>query len=245
MKTNRFSGIITGMYNSKDTDRVVQILERNGSKLFALAKGVRKPKSRKAHSIDLGNFVSITAIDGYAVPIINEVKLLNEFSPWKTTYEAITSLQLICEIVSFFAQEGNEHTVFFDITNQTLNFDELPEITIALSFFIINILQNSGDLPDLKQSSISNKSIEIEKLSIHPQIVGFINGNENQLAVSLSTRIAKSISFMISNTIADSLKLELSDEEKYIVLNLLLDWVELILEKPLKTRSLLVKENGI
>src|SRR5690349_10124281 len=106
-------GIIYRVYDSNAADKVITVLDTNGNKRALLAKGTKKQNSRKSHTIDLGNYVKVKIVEGYAVPVISEISLISENRNWKSELDKLVALQFMCEITDKFAIEENNDPRMF------------------------------------------------------------------------------------------------------------------------------------
>lgn len=243
MKSTHAKAIIIKLNNSKDADKLVHLVKRNGEKISVLAKGVRKQSSRKAHTIDLANYVSIHLAEGYQVPILTESKLLDEHIIWKTSFLSLVLLQLICEILYYFAQEGAQNPSFFQITHTVLKTQNESFLKSAFIYFAVNILNESGNLGDFKKSTLTGKDIDLKNAAYVDSLIGLINLEESEFAQKIDSRLVKILQFYKKNTLSDCLKIKLDFADQARLLNLVLDWVELVIEKELKARKLLTSTN--
>ncbi len=209
-KTRNAKGIIYRIFNSGAYDKVLYLVNEKGEKESMLAKGARKPSSKKASSIEIGNYVETKIIDGYAVPILQDIKTLNEYKQWKKNIESITSLQFIFEIVNFFCYEETSENQLYISLKDTLD-SESSDYIFLTGIFLLHILNVTGHTPlEVQEESDSNNS-----------------------------RITKTQMFIIKTNIQNALRVNLSLEEKKKMLKLHVEWVEEVVERNLKSKQIL------
>jgi DNA repair protein RecO (recombination protein O) len=93
---HNIDAVVIKMYNAKDADRVVHFIASDGSRMVAMAKGIKKTNSRKAHAIDLLNQVSVKLIKGKGeLGIITEAKLTRDCTQFKADYSGLMFLQAV------------------------------------------------------------------------------------------------------------------------------------------------------
>lgn len=240
MKTSHTKAIVIKTFDSKDADKVVQLVNNKGEKINVLAKGIKKPHSRKAHAVDLANYISIATTDGYQLPILTEVKLLNEHHSWKSEYNSLILVQIICEVLSNFMQEGVGNIEVFKLTKEVLSTQNANTLICAFCFFVINLLNLSGNLADLKKSVVTEKDIDLSKVSYIESSLGLLNRNESEFSKPLDPSLVKTMQFYKNNSLNNSLRISLDNLKQTKLLNLLLSWVEIVQEKELKSRRLLM-----
>lgn len=212
-KTRNIRGIIYRIFNSGDSDRIIHLINTNGSKEAILVKNGRKQTSRKSQSLEIGNLASLKVVDGYAVPILSDIKLINENLYWKNDLEKITSIQFIFEVLNYFCIEESEDRALFKTINDFLELKS-EDLIFLLSITLLQIMEISGNTPLTAQSS-ENDSDEIPE------------------------RIQKTQAFIIRSDIKTALRVNLTELEKKKMLKLHVRWIEEIIERNLKSKPIL------
>jgi len=238
--THNTKGIIYRLYNSGATDKVVSILDEHGKKVAAIAKGVKKQNSRKAFSIEIGNYVKANLLVGYATPLITEVNLLNEFSAWKKDLKTITSLQFICEIIDNFSFEENPDTNLFNIFLEVLSADP-QKSTLTLSYFIIKILELSGNLPEINFYVNTGEPIAVGDGYYSESFIGYVTQDAASQSNKVNPLIYKSQRFILNANLKNALRLDLPEELVNSMFRIHLSWLNQVLGKKLKSLDLLMK----
>lgn len=239
-RSQNTKGIIYRTYNSGATDKVVSILDESGKKVVAIAKGVKKQNSRKAHSIEIGNLIKASMISGYATPLITEVNLLNEFAKWKTDLKSITTLQFICEIIDNFSFEENPDPHIYLIFNEILN-TEPSKITLILSYFIIKVLEASGNLPEINYYVNTGDPIVVGEGYFSEDAIGYVTQDAASQNNKVNPLIYKSQRFLLNSTLKNALRLDLTEELSNSMFRIHLNWLSQVLGKKLKSIDLLMK----
>ena len=72
-------GIIVKQIPLGESDKIITIITSKGLKIRAVAKGVRKPKSKLSGTIDLLNLVSVSVARGRNLDILSEAYALETF----------------------------------------------------------------------------------------------------------------------------------------------------------------------
>ncbi|MCA9381376.1 DNA repair protein RecO [Candidatus Dojkabacteria bacterium] len=213
-KTKNFEGILFRLYNSGAADKIAIIINKSGSKLVLLAKGAKKSTSKKSSYLEIGNYIKGSYLDGYAVPILNEVNIISEFSVWKKSVTGAVAIQFLCEVMDKFCIEEHDDKQLFLTFEETLKAFSEARLKMLLAIFCLKILDISGHTPETAQ-------IELEE-----------TGN-------LSERLIKTQKFILKSPIELALKVNLTDQEQEKMLQLHVNLIEEILEYPLKSKSIL------
>jgi DNA repair protein RecO len=238
--TKTTQGIIIKISDSKEADKIIKMIGQNGEKITFLAKGVKKMASRKAHALELGNLVKISLNHKYNIPLLIEIKLLSEPLSWKISFESLIFLQMVCEILDLISTEDFGDKRIFYYSKQVL-YTTKNKLKFNVAIWILYILQLTGNLGDLKKSVISGLPIKHNSVATMPGIIGYISAKESSVSKKLESQIIKTQLFSLKTNIYAANRINLNERLITAMLNLHLDWLEIIIEKPLKTRKLLSK----
>jgi DNA repair protein RecO len=241
--TKNVKGIIYRIYNSGQTDRIIYLIDQEGKKVNILAKGVRKPTSRKAHSIDLGNYVEGKVIEGYSLPLLTEIKLLEEFRSWKDSFDKLIFLQFFCEIIDKFTFEENYDDMLFKVFHNCLELNTDRVIYIA-AIFLIKILDITGHLPTLNECVITNTDLDPNEVYILDEYVGYISkdalANSGIGGEKITDRIIKTQKFIVDHNVHDALKIQLTREEEAKMFRIELNWLEHTISEKIKSKPIIL-----
>lgn len=95
--------------NYSEADRILVIFSEKYGKLNLLAKGVRRPRSRKRAHIEIFNRVSFSAVSGKGLDIVTEAEVIDSFSDIKNNLRKVTVAYYFSEITSRMIREGEKH----------------------------------------------------------------------------------------------------------------------------------------
>ncbi|MDQ7020527.1 MAG: DNA repair protein RecO C-terminal domain-containing protein [Candidatus Dojkabacteria bacterium] len=175
---------------------------------------------------------------GYAVPIIGEVKILNEFVQWKKDYNSLVFLQFVCEVLNFFIFEENKDPEVFTLVYDLLNVD-VTNKAFSVSVFLLKLLQLSGNISNLDISIESERELNSDNAYIIPGRIGYSEKSEIINLEKISSRIYKTQRFILNEKFTKLLLINLSQQEIVKMLKLHLDWIELVTERELKSKKIL------
>ncbi len=149
----RTKAIVLRRTNYGESDRILNILTPEG-KLSALAKGVRKEKSRLAGGIELFSVADIVVHQGRSnLGVLTSAKMLTFYSNIIADLSRLTFASE-CLKKTERAAEQTDNPDYFDILNQTLagiNYKyPLPLVTI---WFQLNLAQAMGEEINLLTST--------------------------------------------------------------------------------------------
>ncbi len=231
-------GIIYKINNSNSFDKVITLIDNEGSRVSILAKGVRKPNSKKAFSIELLNYVRCLLLDNYNVPLLTEIALIDEFRYLKGDYKSIVISQFICEIINNFTFENHDNELFKLLLNllKSLKANNI----LILSSFLLKLIKITGNLPDLSvYLDTEEKIVNGEAYTIDTSI-GYYSRKIDNGFNKLDVNIFKLQKYFLDNDFKSILKIKEDRELSKKILLLHIKWIENIIDKRLKSREILL-----
>lgn len=104
-----------------EAGRVLTVYTQNHGKMKILAKGVRRPTSRKGGNLDLLNHVKVQVHRGKGLHIVTEASSLNSFFLLKQDVKSISKAYYLCEIVDRLCPEEETMPFVFELLVSTLS----------------------------------------------------------------------------------------------------------------------------
>jgi|SRR3989344_4891970 len=141
----RTEGVILKRRNFGEADRILTIYTKDSGKITALAKGVRRPKSKKAGHLEIGSWCKIFTVRGKNMDLLTEVELKHAFGIKDFTEERANKIYHFLELVDALTAEHQKNPGVFNLLisflkkiNNENNFD------LVSSVFKIKLLSNLG-----------------------------------------------------------------------------------------------------
>ncbi len=147
----RVQAIILKRTDFGEADRLLTLFTPNLGKWRAIAKGARKPSSRKSGHVELFSHSTLLLAKGRELDIITQAETVEAFMPLRSSLERLGYAYYLGELVDRFAEEGNENLALFDLLLQALRWlvdTSIPPDLLA-RFFELRLLQNVGYRPQL------------------------------------------------------------------------------------------------
>lgn len=119
-RTYKTEGIVLKRRNFGEADRIVTIYTKHYGKIRALAKGVRKIKSRKGPSLEPFNQTSLFLAQGKNLDLITETQLINSFSDWRKDLMRVGVAYYFCELVDKLTPDGQANQSVFGLLRDFL-----------------------------------------------------------------------------------------------------------------------------
>lgn len=169
----RAEGIVLRRQDFGEADRILTIYSPSIGKLRAIAKGVRRPKSRLGGNVEQFTHVSLLIAQGRNLDIVTQADALRPFHTirgdlWKASYASYAA-----ELLDRFTEERLPSTPLFDLLLEELKFlDATPtmaqpgeiresaadastsaSVELSLRNFEARLLAHLGYAPELTQCS--------------------------------------------------------------------------------------------
>ena len=146
----RTEGLILHRTDFGEADRLLAVYTPRYGLLRLLAKGARKPTSRKAGHVEPFTCVSLLVARGRNLDIVSQVEMLEPFRRLRENLELASLSYYVAELITGFTEEGDSNPPLFDLTVATLSrLCEARDPTLALRFFELRALGLLGYQPQL------------------------------------------------------------------------------------------------
>ena len=133
-----------------EADRLVTFFSQKFGKVRAIARGVRRYKSKMSGHLDILNLVTISIGKGKGIDVIIEVDTLNDHSKIKKDLKSIAMAVYLAELVESVSMEESPNEKLFSMFVSALTkLPDLDEHTSVLRYFEIKLLDDSGFGPEL------------------------------------------------------------------------------------------------
>lgn len=173
MRPKKYSseGFVLARINILEADRIVILYTKDYGKLSYIAKGVRKPISRKRGSLEIFNQVSFSAARGKNFDIILEANLLNSYKKIRKDLKKVSVLYFFVETIGRITREEEQNMVLYNLLASYLDYlENIDELKKLRKKFIYDTLTVLGFWPIGKKMEnpdmILNEVLEKEPNSV-------------------------------------------------------------------------------
>lgn len=185
----RTQAIVLRRTNYGESDRILNLLTPEG-KISALARGVRKEKSRLAGGVELFTVADVVVHRGRSsLDIVTSAKMLRFYG---NILSSIPSLELASSFLKQLdrAAEQADNPEFFDLLNQSLaGLNSGFNLQLVGAWFRLNLLRASGEEINLVRDSVGaplrpdlRYFWDSAEQALHPNPGGNISAQEIKLA---------------------------------------------------------------
>lgn len=159
----RVTAVVLRHSNTGEADRVLVLYTREYGKLRAIARGVRKIKSRKAGHLQPFTLSTLQLSRTHDLPIITQAETMLPFQEIHDHLELIAQASIANELLDRFTFEAEENQALFNLlvdTLKRLNSGEEP--SLAVQYYELGLLNAVGFRPELFQCVVCRKEIQPE-----------------------------------------------------------------------------------
>jgi DNA repair protein RecO (recombination protein O) len=148
----RTEAIILRRQDFGEADRLLTLYTPGFGKARVLAKGVRKPTSRKAGHVELLTHSRLLVAKGRNLDIVTQAETINAFLPIRDGLRKTSCAFYVAELVDKFTEEGEENRRLFDLLLSALfRLGDAQDTSLVLRYFELRLLDYVGYRPQLSQ----------------------------------------------------------------------------------------------
>lgn len=104
-----------------EADRILVLYTKNYGRVSFIAKGVRRPKSRKRGHIEVFNHLRLQASAGHGLDLMTEAEVIDDFKNIRQSLKKVSLAYYIVEVVGKITHESEPNPELFDYLLNTLS----------------------------------------------------------------------------------------------------------------------------
>jgi DNA repair protein RecO (recombination protein O) len=144
-----------------EADKIVTLFSTHNGKIDAVAKGVRRTKSRLAGHLEPLTLGSYLLAEGRDLDIVTQAETVEAFPRLREDLERISRGLYCAELVDRLTPERSEAMPIFRLLQDTLGYlDASPEYDLATRRFELRLLSELGYRPSLLDCAICSRRLE-------------------------------------------------------------------------------------
>ena len=120
-RSYKLQAIILKRINFHEADRLITVFSRHHGKLKLIAKGIRRPTSRKKGHLELFTLAKLQVAKTKTIDIIAEAETINNFQNLRKNLNRVRIAYLLAELVDQLTAEEQEHEEVFDLLFDSLS----------------------------------------------------------------------------------------------------------------------------
>ncbi len=237
----RTEAIILKRSNLGEADRLLTLYTPYQGKYRVIAKGVRKPTSRKAGHLELLSHSKLLLARGRSLDIVTQAETVNAFPKLRTDLTKTSRAYYIMELIDRFTGEGIENYPLFELLLQVLTgLNDESDIELTTRFYELHLLGLVGYQPQLFRCVSCNEAIRPgnNQFSVSEGGVVCPRCSERFIELSaqpISVNSLKVLRYLQIHTLQESYHLPLTLEIQKDLERTMLKYITYHLERSLKS----------
>lgn len=173
-RSHRVEAIVLRHQDWGEADRLLWLFTREQGKLRAIAKGVRKMRSRKAGHLEPFTRVNLLIAEGKDMPIITQAEASDHYLPLRENLVRLGYAAYVVELLDRFTYEEGDHPGLFRLLAETLTRLTGDEPAFAVRYYEIRLLDLVGFRPQLFFCAHCREAIQPEDQYFSADLGGLI-----------------------------------------------------------------------
>ena len=146
-----------------EADRLLWLFTRESGKLKAVAKGVRKLRSRKAGHLEPLTRTNLLLARGRDILLVTQAETVEAFTPLREDLKLWELANHIIELLDRFTYEEGENRALYRLLVDTLGrLAGEPQPELVVHYYEVRLLDLVGYRPQLFHCAICGKEIKAE-----------------------------------------------------------------------------------
>ena len=159
--TYRTEAIVLRRHDLGEADRILTLYARGYGKIKAVAKGVRKPASRKAGHLELFMQSDLLLAQGRTLDVITQVQTIEPFLSLRDDLEHATYAGHFVELLDAFTEEADENDTLYHLLTSGLSWLCLTsDLQRTARYFELRLLDAVGYRPRLFECAGCGEKIQ-------------------------------------------------------------------------------------
>jgi DNA repair protein RecO (recombination protein O) len=142
-------GVVLKTIKLGEADRIVTLFTRDHGKVRAVAKGIRKTKSRFGARLEPFTHAALIVYRGRSLDTITQADILTSFDEVRTDYPRLTAAAALVDIVEKVTPERERATSTYRLLIEGLDALKSDKGATVVPAFLIKLLSISGYHPQL------------------------------------------------------------------------------------------------
>lgn len=200
----------------------------------AVAKGARKPSSRKTGHVELFNHASLLIAVGREIDIITQAETVDAFLPLRSDLDRVSYAYYFAELVDRFTEEEEENYALFDLVLRGFHWLERTEqLALTARYFEMRLLDVLGYRPQLYRCINCGEELLPQENYFTAEGGGMLNyrcRDSHRDVSAVSVNALKVFRFLAGHEYSDLEKLKLTpgieEEVEFLLHHYLTHWLE-------------------
>lgn len=222
-----------------EADRLLTLFTKKAGKVAAIAKGVRRPKSRMAGHLLPFAHLRLVLIEGRGLHTVTSVETIAAYRGLREDLLRMAMASVIVELTDVFIQEGQADEPLFQLLKNTLAFlEKESDPRIFYLAYQLRLLTLVGFAPSLEACVVCGRPVASVK-AIHLGLVGVLCSEHQLTGKSVSAALLPVLYRMQQSDLNSLRILRLTQALGLELREILEAWLRSRLDHPLRSLAFL------
>src|SRR3990170_1910395 len=144
--------VVLKRFNLGEADRILTLYTPNLGKIRAIAKGVRRTKSKMGGHVELFTRSALMLAHGQNLDVLTQAQTLDSFLPLRDDLQRTAWGIYVIELVDQFTADNQENYPLYKLLIETLHrLCEAPDGELVLRYLELQLLRLAGSQPQLQR----------------------------------------------------------------------------------------------
>jgi DNA repair protein RecO (recombination protein O) len=238
-RTYQTEAIIIKKTKLGEADRILSLYTPRLGKIRAVAKGIRRPRSKMAGHLELLTHSLVSLARGRNLDTVIGSQTINSFLPLKSNLQLTSQALYAVELVDLFTADNDENYPLFQLLLETMH--KLCQINnngLTLRYFELHLLNLVGYRPQLGQCVSCHAPLKAITNSFSPSAGGVLcpRCSQNQFySYPLSVNALKVLRFLQTNDYDTISQLKIGPELCQELEEVMRNYLQYLLEREVKS----------
>lgn len=239
----RLQALVLKRMDFGEADRLLTIYTPSRGKLRVVAKGARKPQSRKSGHVELFTLVHLQLARARNIDLVTQAEIIDPFLALRADLERTAHAYYAAELVDQFSEEDQENPPVFDLLRAAFGrIGDSPDLWLSQRYFEMHLLSYFGYQPQLHYCVAGDEPIEPVDNFFDTAQGGVLcprHGEGVHEARPLSLNALKALRYLQSREYDDAMRVQLSAATRGEVEGILQRYITHVLERRVKSGDFL------
>lgn len=231
MALYRDQGVVLRTHKLGEADRIITLFTAGHGQVRAVAKGIRRTKSRFGARLEPMSWVNGQFYEGRNLDIVTQVETAHRFDHLRTDPERLHRAAVMLESIEHTTQEGGPDRSIFNLLSGALRELDRTGNHSVLPAFVAKLLMLEGIQPQVNECVHCGRSDNITSINLHQ---GGVLCQEHRSGQPISDEVRAALSLVFAGEVRRMLEQtdsRVADETELLAIQLL----EQHLERRLKS----------
>lgn len=224
-----------------EADRIVYLYTADLGKVEAIAKGVRKARSRLAGHVEPLTHAMFQLAQGRSLDVLTQAEAIESFQAIRDDLDRLSRALYCCELLDKFTEPRQEHVDLFRLLLDTLRrLATATDLDMPVRFYEMALLDIMGYRPEIDDCVTCRRRLEAMTNYWSAGAGGVVCPDcltEETAVRPISVNAVKLLRVLLHGTFADAARISVAQELASELERALLEYVRWVLERDLRTAA--------